>query len=111
MPKQRKYRTPEEKLAIVKEHLIGKKPVSEICEKYEIAPSLFYTWQTDLFEHGAQCFDRPKKNKTAQSKEARRVRELEEKLQKTESKLAQKNEVVAELMEEHLKLKKSVGEI
>ena len=111
MKKQRKYRTPEEKLAIVKEHLIGKMPVSEVCEKYEIAPSQFYNWQTDLFEHGAQCFDKPKKNKAAQSQEARRVKELENKLKQTESKLSQKNEVVAELMEEHLKLKKSLGEI
>jgi len=33
--KTRKKYTPEEKLSIVKEHLVGKRPVSEICEAYD----------------------------------------------------------------------------
>jgi transposase len=36
---------------------------------------------------------------------------LEKQMAKLEGKLAQKNEVLAELMEEHVKLKKSLGEI
>ena len=111
MSKQRKYRTPEEKVAIVKEHLIGKVAVSELCEKHQIAPSQFYKWQSDLFANGAQSQDNPKKNKASQSRELRRIKELESKLNQVQSKLSQKNEVVAELMEEHLKLKKSLGEI
>lgn len=110
MTKKRKYRTPEEKLMLVKEHLIGKKTVSEICEKHEIAPSQLYSWQADLFENGAQCFDRPRKQKHAQSRESQRVKDLENKLTKTEDKLVLKNEVVAELLEAHMKLKKSLGE-
>ena len=39
---KRKAYTAEEKLSIVKEHLVGKKPVSELCEAYGIVPSLFY---------------------------------------------------------------------
>lgn len=111
MAKQRNYRSPEEKLAIVKEHLIGKVPVSELCEKYDLVPSLFYKWQTELFENGASSFDRTKKNKNDQSRETKRVKELEARLRQSENKLTQKNEVVAELMQEHIKLKKSLGEI
>lgn len=111
MSKQRKFRTPEEKLAIVKEHLIGKVPVSDLCKKHKIAPSQFYSWQTDLFDNGAQCFDKSKTKKAAQKQETKQLKELESKLKKAETKLSQKNEVVAELMEEHLKLKKNLGEI
>ena len=111
MSKERKYRTPEEKVAIIKEHLVGKIAVSELCEKYRIAPSQFYKWQSDLFANGAQSLDSPRKSKASQSKEARRIKELESKLNQVQTKLSQKNEVVSELMEEHLKLKKSLGEI
>ncbi len=36
---------------------------------------------------------------------------LEKKVSKLEQKLTQKNEVLSELMEEHIKLKKNLGEI
>ena len=55
--KTRKKYTPEEKLSMLKEHLVGKRPVSEICEAYDIAPSLYYTWQQMLFEHGSEAFE------------------------------------------------------
>jgi transposase-like protein len=54
---KRKVYTAEEKLSIVREHLIGKKPVSELCEGYGIVPSQFYKWQQRLFENGAQCLE------------------------------------------------------
>ena len=48
---QRKAYTAEEKLSIVKEHLVGKKPVSELCERYRTVTVL--KWQQALFDHGA----------------------------------------------------------
>ena len=111
MATRRKNHLPEEKLAILKESLINKTSVSEVCKKHQIQPSQFHLWQTELFESGAQCFDKPRRAKANTSKESKRVKELEEKLSKFNAKLIQKNEVVAELMEEHLKLKKSLGEI
>ena len=55
---KRQAYTAEQKLSIVKEHLIGKKAVSEICETYGIVPSLFYKWQQALFDHGAVALEK-----------------------------------------------------
>ena len=54
MSKQRKYRQPEEKLILIKRHLVGKESVASICEREGIAPSQFYQWQQELFEHGVK---------------------------------------------------------
>ena len=105
---KRKSYAAEEKLAIVKEHLIGKKPVSEICEQYGIVPSLFYKWQQALFDHGAQALE--KKNGGHQRRESRQVQRLEQELERTRAKLANKHEVLSELMSEHIALKKSLGD-
>lgn len=105
MSDKKKYRhyAAELKAAIVLKHLIEKVAVSKLCDEYQIKPSLFYKWQKDLADHAAEAF------KTAQpSKEGRHDKETIKKLQ---DKLAQKNEVLAELMQEHIALKKECGEI
>jgi len=56
----------------------------------------------EFFENAALAFQ---KDKGAQAVK------LEKQMAKLEGKLAQKNEVLAELMEEHVKLKKTLGEI
>jgi transposase len=98
--------TPAEKVAIVREHLLEKVPVSTLCEKHKISPVNFYNWQRQLFENAESCFDR-KKNGANQRRQddalTRKVEQLEEKLQS-------KNEVIAELLQEHVQLKKEIGE-
>ena len=56
MTQSTKKRTwdPQAKLEIVKSHLVGGKAVSVICEEHEITPSLYYKWQSTLFENGAE---------------------------------------------------------
>ncbi len=49
---RRKF-TGEEKMAILRRHLVEKVPVSDVCDKVGIHPTLFYRWQKELFEHGA----------------------------------------------------------
>ena len=105
--KTRKRRTSEEKLALLKRHLIKGEKVSDICEQEGIAPSQFYGWQQALFENGAQALDR--KSKTTSAKESKRVQELQSELDKTKAKLSDKHEVLSELMSEHIALKKSTG--
>jgi transposase-like protein len=42
MPKEkRRHRFPEEKLAVLREHLFDRKPISKLCEHYGIAPMPF----------------------------------------------------------------------
>jgi transposase len=103
MSDKRKQFTPEAKLAILKEHLVDKEPVSDVCDKHDIHPNIFYRWQKELFERGVLVFT-SKKNHKAASKMEREVEELKKKL-------ANKNEVISELMEETMTLKKNLGEI
>ncbi len=100
MTKKRKQYTPEEKVAILRKHLVEKVAVSDLCEAYNLQPTVFYRWQKAFFENGAQAFQRDGDRQTAKLKG--RLVELEEKL-------AKKNEVLGEVMEEYVALKKRVG--
>lgn len=102
MKKKRHNYTPDEKVTILKRHLVDKIPVSDICDQYKLQPTVFYRWQKEFFENGATAFI---KTKTLQEKKR------EKRIQALEKKLQNKNEVLSELMEEHVKLKKSLGEL
>jgi transposase-like protein len=52
MRKEWKHFTPEEKVAILRRHLVNKLPVSELCEELGLRPTMFYRWQKELFENG-----------------------------------------------------------
>ena len=101
MRKKRKNYTPEEKVRIIKEHLINGTPVSEICDQHQLQPTVFYRWQQQLFESGAAAF---------QSEQNREISKLKRQIDQLEEKVTKKNEVLGELMEEHVALKKSLGE-
>ena len=106
--KVRKRRSPEEKIAILKRHLVKGEQISDICDEEGIAPSQFYSWQQALFDYGAQALDR--KSSTSKAKESKRVQQLQAELDKTKAQLSNKHEVLSELMSEHLSLKKSLGD-
>lgn len=91
-----------EKVAILKRHLIEKIPISDLCDQYSIQASQFYSWQKTFFENGSYAFESDKKSKN--SADARKMQELANKLRR-------KDEVLSELMEEHMTLKKTLGEI
>jgi transposase len=56
MRKERKHFTPEEKVAILRRHLLDSVPVSELCEELSLRATVFYRWQKELFENGATAF-------------------------------------------------------
>jgi len=101
MRKKRKNYTSEEKIKILKTHLVNKRPVSEICDQYDLQPTVFYRWQKQLFEKGASAFE---------SNQDRTEKRLKQKIENLEEKIIKKNEVLGELMEAHIELKKSLGE-
>lgn len=101
--RERRHFSPEQKVAIVKQHLVDRVPISDLCDRYHIQPTQFYLWQKQLFENGSAAFER--KTKSAGPSPAER------KIQALEAKLATKNEVIAELMEENVLLKKLDGAI
>ena len=45
MKRKRKKYQPEEKVAILKRHLVDKVPVSDLCDEYTLHPTVFYRWQ------------------------------------------------------------------
>jgi transposase-like protein len=53
----RKRFTSEEKLAILRLHLLEGTPVCDLCDKHGIGPSMFYRWQKDFFENGAVALE------------------------------------------------------
>lgn len=102
MKRKRINYKPEEKVAILKRHLVDKIPVSDLCDECKLQPTVFYRWQKEFFENGASAF--VKETSREKRKEKERIQVLEQKLQR-------KHEVLSELMEEHVKLKKNLGEI
>jgi transposase-like protein len=102
MNKHRRHYTAQEKMSILRRHLLDKVPVSDLCDELGLKPTVFYRWQKTLLEKGASVFESPSTGKR---------RSEERKIAALEAKLRQKNEVLAELMEEHVALKKSLGEL
>ena len=102
MKKQRKNYTADEKVAILRRHLLEKTAVSELCKELELRPTVFYRWQKEFFENGAAAFQHKSRGRPAA--EQQRISYLEKKVRT-------KDEVLAELMAEHIALKKSLGEI
>ena len=99
--KRRNFR-PEEKVCILRKNLLEGIAVSDLCDQYGLHPTVFYRWQKAFFENGARAFEKKKDGRTVR---------LEKKIARLESKLGKKNEVLSELMEEHVNLKKTLGEV
>ena len=100
-PHRRRY-TAEQKAELLRQHFGEKKPVSEVCNGAEIQPSLFYTWQRELLARAHTVFS----SRRAPSRE----QELEEKVTRLEARVARKDQVIAEVTEEYVTLKKKLGE-
>lgn len=104
MNKQRRHFADHEKVAVLKRHLIDKVPVSDLCDELKLYPNQFYDWLKRFFENGHLAFAKDRKSKAAEDAQQAKIQQLE-------AKVARKNEVMAELMEAHTELKKSLGEL
>src|SRR5258708_1107059 len=92
MKKERKHYTGEEKVAILRRHLLDKVPVSDLCDELGLQPTVFYRWQKEFFENGAAVFQG--KSRPDHQAEQQGMEFLEKKVQT-------KDEVLAEMMAEH----------
>ena len=102
MSKSRVF-TAAEKVVILKKHSVEKVPVSDLCELHKIHVNTFYYWLKVFFENGSAAFLAATTAKPAVDPRDRKIEQLE-------AKLVRKNEVVAELLEAHTQLKKSLGD-
>jgi transposase len=99
--RERRHFTPQQKIAIVKAHLVDGIAISDLCDLHHLQPAQFYLWQKQLFENGATAFERKAK--------ASGPTPVERQVEALRAKLVTKNEVIAELMEENVSLKKLDG--
>ena len=102
MSKERRHWTSDEKIKLLRRHLIEKVPISAICDEARLAPSLFHRWQEQLFLNAALALDGSRRPERGQD---------QQRIEKLEQKIRQKDEVLAELMAEHITLKKELGEL
>jgi transposase-like protein len=102
--RERRHFSAAQKGAIVKAHLVDGVPISDVCDRHHIQPAQFYQWQKQLFENAAVALERKPGRPIGPTPAERQVEALR-------AKLATKNEVIAELMEENVLLKKLDGAI
>ncbi|NOZ57416.1 MAG: transposase [Calditrichaeota bacterium] len=100
--KPRRQYTAAQKVAILREHLLEGRPVSDICDKHDLNPTVFYRWQKQFFESGHLVFEHGGSDPAA--------RTAERKIDKLERKLRQKDMVLGELMAEYVAVKKTLGD-
>lgn len=98
--KKRQYYTSEQKVSILKRHLIEREEVSKICDELKLHPTVFYEWQRKFFEHGVRAFESEQKQESKQ---------LQEKIDALEMKLKRKDAAVSDLVEELIAEKKRNG--
>jgi transposase len=107
MSKSRRRFSDEFKASVVRRHLGDKVPVSDLAAELEVQPSMIHLWVKLVLEQAEKAFERskgPGRVKPGGDSDKRRIAQLE-------AKLANKNEVIAELMEENVKVKKANGEL
>jgi transposase-like protein len=100
MRKQRKSYTPEQKVAIIRKHLLDGVAVSDLCDEHGVHPTVYYRWQKEFFEGGAAAFAK---------ESSRQLGAMKRRLADAQEQLSRKNEVLAEVMEEYVRCKKNGG--
>jgi transposase len=108
MPGTRRQFSAQQKGEIVRRHLSGKEPVSALADKFQVQPSLIHLWVKQVLEQAERAFERS----ASGGRPARRAEEAKDlAIEQLRAKLVQKNEVIAELMEENVRAKKANGDL
>ena len=103
--RSRRTFTAEQKATILRRHLGDKVPVSDLCDEYQLAPSLLYLWQKQALENlTAALQDGRTVRIESQTTSADRAR-----IAVLEATIAKKDRVIAEVSEEYLDMKKKCG--
>lgn len=98
MKEQKRHFSAEFKVKVLREHLENQVPVGKLCEQYKIHPNLFYLWKKELFAGALETFSKKKV-----------IRSEEEKINRLEDKLKDKDSLISEIIEDNLKLKKKLN--
>ena len=87
MKKERKNYTAEEKVAILRRHLLEQEPISKLCDEVGLQPTVFYRWPKEFFENGVAAFQT--KARPNHQAEQERIEYLEKKIQTKDEVLAE----------------------
>ncbi len=104
MSKPRRHFSAEQKAHVVRRHLADKEPVSKLAEELQVQPSVIHLWVNQVLAQAQRAFERAPANGRVEHARERRIEQLQ-------ARLVQKNEVIAELMEDNLRSKKAAGEL
>lgn len=97
---QRKRFSSSEKIVILRELLENKEPIGTLSEKHKVNPNLIYHWKKKLFEEGSTLFE--------DKREKSKIR-VEAKISKLEEKLRTRENVISEIVEDNIRLKKKLS--
>lgn len=104
--RKRRQFSNEEKAAILRRHMVDKVAVSDLCNELGILPSLFYYWQRQAMENLAAALSGP-----APEGPSRREKQLAAENARLGERLAKKDNVIAEISAEYVKLKNELGDL
>ncbi len=91
-----------EKASIVKRHLAGKTPISDLCDELRLQPTQIYAWQKQLIDNATVAFENPNRS-------TKREKSTDGRIAALEAKLRRKDSVMAQLLEEHFELRTKLG--
>lgn len=100
--KPRKFLTPDQKFKIIKEQMMTKTSVTEICKKYDLSPSAFYRYQEQFLNGALEAFKSPKDGP---------IKAELRKIESQENEISRMREVISEIVFENVDLKKRYGEL
>jgi transposase len=103
--RSRRQFTTEQKVALLRRHLVDKELVSKICEEAQLQPSVFYQWLRQAFENLGAALGPP-----VSTEPSKREKELVTRTKELEAKLVKKDHVIAEVTAELVSVKKELGE-
>lgn len=106
MPREKRQFSAEDRATILRRHLADKVPVSDLCDEYKIQPSLFYFWQKQLMENMSAALEDRRTRRVEATQAAAQKRTID----KLQAQLQKKDSIIAFVSEEHLALKKKLGE-
>ena len=104
MSRTRRHFTAQQKAQIVRRHVAGKEAVSDLADEFGVQPSQIHAWVKQVLDQAEGAFRRQPVSRRLEQVKEQRIAHLEQKL-------AQKNEVISELMEENIRAKKANGEL
>jgi len=105
--KSRRKFSIEQKVAILRRHMVDKVAVSDLCDEYKIQPSVFYQWQRQVMENLGMALEGGRRR----SERSGREQELMRRIEALDARVAKKDQVIAEISEEYVQLKKELGDL